>query len=257
PCCCSSASSRSIEIETSAAMTSSTSTGMSARAGRIAACRSIAAAYNALTDRPLINLFPDVEFGLPDSSSWATQDWKTIVVGVFESRPAGRSRCCGGGRRDVRRDDGEQRRYGDLVFGETLLFAARGANEQLRFTRHERALLELFMQNPNRLLSRGHILDAITHTGSDISDRNVDFLVNRLRAKLGDSARAPRFIATQYGEGYVWIAKPEESVNAFIVIGPCHGLGHAATEAMARPMLAGLAEALNAATEQRHGTVVK
>jgi len=157
----------------------------------------------------------------------------------------------------VRDGEGEQRRYEDLVFDGTLLFAARGDNEQLHFTRNERALLELFMQSPNRLLSRGHILDAITHTGSDISDRNVDFLVNRLRTKLGDSARAPRFIATRYGEGYVWIAKPGESVNAFIVIGPCHGLGHAATEAMARPMLAGLAEALNAATEQRHGTVVK
>lgn len=157
----------------------------------------------------------------------------------------------------MRREDGEQRRYGDLVFDETLLFAARGDNEQLRFTRHERALLELFMQNPNRLLSRGHILDAITHTGSDISDRNVDFLVNRLRAKLGDSARAPRFIATQYGEGYVWIAKPEESVNAFVVIGPCHGLGHEQTAARTRPMLAALSEALDVATGQKHGIVVK
>ncbi|MCC7252425.1 helix-turn-helix domain-containing protein [Hyphomicrobium sp.] len=151
----------------------------------------------------------------------------------------------------------EQRRYGDLVFDKTLLFAERGKSEQLRFTRYERALLKLFMQNPNRPLSRAHILDAITHTGSDISDRNVDFLVNRLRAKLGDSARAPRFIATQYGEGYVWIAKQEESVSAFVVIGPCYGMRHEPTAARAGPMLAGLAKALDAVTGQKHGIVIK
>lgn len=151
----------------------------------------------------------------------------------------------------------QQRRYGDLVFDEALLFAARGESETLRFTRNERALLGLFIQNPNRLLSRGHILDAITHAGSDISDRNVDFLVNRLRTKLGDSARDPRFIATRYGEGYVWIATPDEHVTAFVVIGPCHGMQHAPTAARARPMLVALAEALDRVLERKHDIVVR
>ena len=147
-------------------------------------------------------------------------------------------------------------RYGNLVFDKSLLSAGRAGNKGLRFTRQERALLDLFTRNAGRLLSRARILDAISFSGSDISDRNVDFLVNRLRTKLGDDARAPRFIATQYGEGYIWIAKPAESVEAFLVIGPCHGMRHEETAARARPVLAGLAEALDKVTGQ-HGIVVK
>ncbi|MCX5516415.1 hypothetical protein C3941_16605 [Kaistia algarum] len=95
--------------------------------------------------------------------------------------------------------------FGDVVLDETCLFALRNG-EQIRFTRSERALLLALTRNPNRLMQRSQLLDAIALTQTDASDRNVDFLVNRLRTKLGDSARSPRFIATQYGEGYVWIA---------------------------------------------------
>lgn len=147
--------------------------------------------------------------------------------------------------------------YGDLVFDPDFLFADRGNAARLKFTRHERALLKLFIENPNRLLTRGQILDVITHEGSDLSDRNVDFLVNRLRTKLGDSARSPRYIATQYGEGYIWIAKPVDELDAFLVIGPCYGLRDERTAAMALPMLSELASALDAITGQQHGIVVK
>jgi tetratricopeptide (TPR) repeat protein len=94
---------------------------------------------------------------------------------------------------------------GDVVLDDTCLFAHRNG-EQIRFTRSERALLLVLSRNPHRLMQRSQLLDAIAPTQADASDRNVDFLVNRLRTKLGDSARSPRFIATQYGEGYVWIA---------------------------------------------------
>ena len=95
--------------------------------------------------------------------------------------------------------------FDDVVLDETCLFAHR-KGEQIRFTRSERALLLILSRNPHRLMQRSQLLDAIAPTQADASDRNVDFLVNRLRTKLGDSARSPRFIATQYGEGYVWIA---------------------------------------------------
>ena len=95
--------------------------------------------------------------------------------------------------------------FGDVVLDDTCLFAHR-RGEQIRFTRSERALLLALTRNPHRLMQRSQLLDAIAPTQADASDRNVDFLVNRLRTKLGDSARSPRFIATQYGEGYVWIA---------------------------------------------------
>lgn len=151
----------------------------------------------------------------------------------------------------------DQLRYGDLIFDRNLLSAERDGDTALRFTRQERALLDLFTRNAGRLLSRAQILDAISFAGSDVSDRNVDFLVNRLRNKLGDDARAPRFIATRYGEGYVWIAKPDESIDAFLVIGPCHGMRDEPTALRARPLLTVLAEALDVGTEEKRGTVIR
>ncbi|HEX2843471.1 helix-turn-helix domain-containing protein [Hyphomicrobium sp.] len=151
-----------------------------------------------------------------------------------------------------------RQRYEDIVFDGSFLTAERGNDEQLRFTRHERALLTLFVGNAGRLVRRNQVLDAISSTGSDISDRNVDFLVNRLRSKLGDNARAPRFIATQYGEGYVWIARAEAgATEAFIAVGPCYGLSDAATAALAEPVLPLLVHKLDTATGGKHRIVLK
>jgi DNA-binding winged helix-turn-helix (wHTH) protein len=97
--------------------------------------------------------------------------------------------------------------FGDLVLDETCLFARRNGLT-IQFTRSERALLLALSRNPRRLMRRNRLLDEIAASESDSSDRNIDFLINRLRTKLGDSARSPKYIATQYGEGYVWVAEP-------------------------------------------------
>lgn len=63
----------------------------------------------------------------------------------------------------------------------------------------------------------------MSEPGSDKNDSNVDYLINRLRQKLSDEARQPRFIATRYGEGYVWIAEApldlDKTANADIMVG--------------------------------------
>jgi DNA-binding response OmpR family regulator len=74
-------------------------------------------------------------------------------------------------------------RFGDMVLDQTCLFALRNGRK-IQFTRNERALLLALTQNPRRLMRRDRLLDEIA-SESDVSDRNIDFLVNRLRAKLG------------------------------------------------------------------------
>jgi len=126
--------------------------------------------------------------------------------------------------------------FGDLVFDASFLFARRGPDDELKFTRAERAILALLTENTRKVVTRERLLDAIKGAGSDSADRNVDFVINRLRAKLGDSARNPSFIATQYGEGYVWIAEPSNgavSAEPLLLIGPVFGLEHAADRARA------------------------
>jgi DNA-binding winged helix-turn-helix (wHTH) protein/tetratricopeptide (TPR) repeat protein len=110
--------------------------------------------------------------------------------------------------------------FGDLRIDAECMFAHRNGRT-IQFTRSERAILVVLTSNPRRLMSRSRLLDEIANKASEPSDRNIDFLVNRLRSKLGDKAKSPAFIATQYGEGYIWIATPSPPVplDAFLVIG--------------------------------------
>lgn len=138
-------------------------------------------------------------------------------------------------------------RYHDLVFQPDMLVARRDDGTAVRFTRQERALLLRLTRQPNALVTRDQLLAGLGDEAGRFGERNVDYLVNRLRRRLGDSARAPRFVATQYGEGYAWIAEPvaEAPVSAFLVVGPVFGL--AAGEGAALPLLERLAAALRAA----------
>lgn len=119
-------------------------------------------------------------------------------------------------------------RFRDLIIDEACMFAHRNG-QTIQFTRNERALMLAFTSNPQRLMTRSRLLDEIAQPGSDSSDRNIDFLVNRLRLKLGDNAKSPIYIATQYGEGYVWIATQSRPrpIDAFLIIAPSFELqGH-------------------------------
>lgn len=136
--------------------------------------------------------------------------------------------------------------FHDLAFDPDMLFARRGDGSEIRFTRQERAILLQLAKQPGKLQTRDKLIEFVARDGYDASERNVDFLVNRLRKRLGDSARNPRFIATQYGEGYIWIAQPRtgDSSSPLLVIGPVYGLS--ASGPRADEALGSLTEALEA-----------
>lgn len=70
----------------------------------------------------------------------------------------------------------------------------------------EYRLLRVFLDHPNRALSRDQLL-ALTHGhGADQYDRSIDLMVSRLRQRLGDGPREPRYIKTLRNEGYVFSA---------------------------------------------------
>lgn len=117
-------------------------------------------------------------------------------------------------------------RYGDLLFQSDMHSARRDDGTELHLTRQERALLLRLVRQPGRLVTRAQLLSDLGDLDGVIGERNIDYLVNRLRSRLGDSARNSRFVATQYGEGYVWLMRPEisEPVSAFLLVGPVFGL---------------------------------
>ncbi|WP_181707440.1 winged helix-turn-helix domain-containing protein [Chthonobacter rhizosphaerae] len=120
----------------------------------------------------------------------------------------------------------ESIRFADLIFAADFSSARREDGAEIRFTRTERRLLADLAGRPGILRTRNQLLDATTEPGSSASDRNIDFTIVRLRAKLGDSARKPVFISTRYGEGYIWIApRTRAATGAFLVIGPFTRMG--------------------------------
>jgi DNA-binding winged helix-turn-helix (wHTH) protein len=119
-------------------------------------------------------------------------------------------------------------RYGSATFDPDFLTVQRDDGLTVRLTRSERLLLKQMANNPGRLFSRNQLLDAVSEPGTDKNDRTIDFIINRLRAKLNDDAANPGFIATRYGEGYIWVAKERAPVHpahgAWLVIGPVRNL---------------------------------
>ncbi len=63
-------------------------------------------------------------------------------------------------------------------------------------------LLEYFLLNPHRVLTRELILERIG-SHSEYYDRSLDVQMSRLRAKLRDSGRNPTLIRTMRGDGYM------------------------------------------------------
>lgn len=68
------------------------------------------------------------------------------------------------------------------------------------------SLLEMFLKNPQRVLSRDKILDIVAARQWEPFDRSVDTRVRRLREKIERNAKSPEIIKTIRGEGYVFSA---------------------------------------------------
>jgi two-component system response regulator RegX3 len=74
--------------------------------------------------------------------------------------------------------------------------------EPVRLPLKEFELLEMFLRNPGRVLTRGQLIDRVW--GSDyVGDtKTLDVHVKRLRAKLEDNPAEPRLLVTVRGLGY-------------------------------------------------------
>ena len=73
--------------------------------------------------------------------------------------------------------------------------------EPVELTSREFALLELFLQNPGRVLTRTLIVEKIWDASYDMETNLIDVYVRRLRKKFEPSADRP-LIKTVRGTGY-------------------------------------------------------
>lgn len=75
----------------------------------------------------------------------------------------------------------------------------------LALTAGEFNLLRIFVEHPNRVLSRDGIMDMLKGYERSPFDRSIDVRVTRLRRKIEDDPNSPAYIRTVWGEGYLFV----------------------------------------------------
>jgi two-component system phosphate regulon response regulator OmpR len=80
-------------------------------------------------------------------------------------------------------------------------------SKKLSLTTTEFDILGLFLKNPGTVMDRERILNSIRTDSVEVFDRSVDLAISRLRAKLGDSGKDPKYIKTIWGSGYLFSGK--------------------------------------------------
>lgn len=86
--------------------------------------------------------------------------------------------------------------------------SVRVDGSSVELTSMEYELLLILARRHGRKLSRDDILSELRGIDAAILTRSVDIMISRLRQKLGDSAKPPRFIQTVWGRGYSFVGVP-------------------------------------------------
>ncbi|GHU74532.1 DNA-binding response regulator [Clostridia bacterium] len=77
---------------------------------------------------------------------------------------------------------------------------------EVNLTAKEFDLIEMLMKNPGKVYSREDLLMSVWGPGSSADVRTVDVHVRRLREKIEEKPKEPKFIVTKWGVGYYFDA---------------------------------------------------
>jgi two-component system, OmpR family, KDP operon response regulator KdpE len=100
-------------------------------------------------------------------------------------------------------------RQGDLEI-DLVARQVRVGNRAVKLTPIQWRLLETLLSQPGHLLTYQQVIQGVwsSQHGNEARD-SLRAHVRTLRRKLGDDARAPRYIETELGVGYRWIGESE------------------------------------------------
>ncbi|WP_089174499.1 response regulator [Bosea sp. AS-1] len=103
--------------------------------------------------------------------------------------------------------------FGDWQLDTVARHLLDGDGTAVALSGAEYRLLRVFLDHPQRVLSRDQLLNLTQGREAELFDRSIDLLVSRVRQRLRDDAREPAYIKTVRSEGYV-LAMPVEIVTA-------------------------------------------
>ena len=100
-----------------------------------------------------------------------------------------------------------------LAFGPFRLDLARHVltrdGSEISLTSGEFTLLRIFLEHPNQVLTRDHLITLVKGYERAPFDRSVDVRVTRLRRKIEPNPEAPVYLRTIWGEGYLFSPRGE------------------------------------------------
>lgn len=113
---------------------------------------------------------------------------------------------------DIIKEDVEKLTSGEftLNFSERKFFKK---NEEIELTPKEFEILELFMKNKEKSLSRDEILDRIWGKNYYGDFKVVDVNIRRIRLKIEKDPSNPTYLKTVWGHGYRWEEDENKSNN--------------------------------------------
>lgn len=104
-----------------------------------------------------------------------------------------------------------RRLYGEaeahvLQYGELKLYPAQMKltknDEPIMLTTNEFQLLHTFMKNQEAVLTREQLIQQAYGPEYDGFDRSIDSHIKRIRQKIEDDPKNPKYLQTKYGAGY-------------------------------------------------------
>jgi two-component system phosphate regulon response regulator OmpR len=102
---------------------------------------------------------------------------------------------------------------GALVFSPFRLDVATHVllreGSEIPLTSGEFTLLRIFLEHPNQVLTRDHLITLVKGYERAPFDRSVDVRVTRLRRKIEPNPEAPIYLRTIWGEGYLFSPRGE------------------------------------------------
>ncbi len=73
------------------------------------------------------------------------------------------------------------------------------------FNRSEFDIVKYLINNKNKIVSREELLSCTPELHYDSQNRMIDVYISKIRQKLQDDPKNPRFIKSVWGSGYKWI----------------------------------------------------
>jgi Response regulators consisting of a CheY-like receiver domain and a winged-helix DNA-binding domain len=73
----------------------------------------------------------------------------------------------------------------------------------VRLTATEAQLMRIFAASPGAALSRAQLVAELGRSGDQTQERAIDVQITRLRRKIEEDPKAPRYLQTVRGAGYM------------------------------------------------------